>query len=98
MNHVAGIDVSKGGNVVAAFRPFGEVVAKPFSVGHTGSELRKLANYLKSLDDETWMVVEHAGRYYEPVEQFLHNEGIFVSVVNSKLIKDYGNNSLPAQV
>ncbi len=38
--------------------------------------------------------MEHTGRYYEPVARFLHNEGLFVSAVNPKLIKDYGNNSL----
>ena len=45
MNNVAGIDVSKGKSVVSVLRPFGEVVAKSFSVGHTGSELKELANY-----------------------------------------------------
>ena len=94
MNNVAGIDVSKGKSMISVLRPFGEVVAKPFSVGHTGSELKELADYLKSLDGETRVVMEHTGRYYEPVARFLHEEGIFVSVVNPKLIKDYGNNTL----
>ena len=94
MNNVAGIDVSKGKSVVSVLRPFGEVVAKPFSVGHIGSELKALADYLKSLDGETRVVMEHTGRYYEPVARFLHEEGIFVSAVNPKLIKDYGNNTL----
>ena len=94
MNNVAGIDVSKGKSMVSVLRPFGEVVAKPFSVGHTGSELKELANYLKSLDGETRVVMEHTGRYYEPIARFLHEEGIFVSAVNPKLIKDYGNNTL----
>ena len=67
MNNVAGIDVSKGKSMVSVLRPFGEVVAKPFSVGHTGSELKELADYLKSLDGETRVVMEHTGRYYEPV-------------------------------
>ena len=67
MNNVAGVDVSKGKSVVSVLRPFGEVVAKPFAVGHTGSELKELANYLKSLDGETRVVMEHTGRYYEPV-------------------------------
>jgi len=93
MNSV-GIDVSKGKSIVSILRPLGEVVAKPFVVGHTGSELRKLADYLKSLGGETRVVMEHTGRYYEPVAQFLHDAGIFVSAVNPKLIKDYGNNSL----
>ena len=42
MNNVAGIDVSKGKSMVSVLRPFGEVVAKPFSIGHTGSELKEL--------------------------------------------------------
>ena len=67
MNNVVGIDVSKGKSMVSVLRPFGEVVAKPFSVGHTGSELKELADYLKSLDGETRVVMEHTGRYYEPV-------------------------------
>ena len=94
MNNVAGIDISKGKSTVSVLRPFGEVVAKPFGVGHTGSELRRLADYLKSLDGETRVVMEHTGRYYEPVAQYLHSEGIFVSAVNPKLIKDYGSNTL----
>ena len=94
MNNVAGIDVSKGKSMVSVLRPFGEVVAKPFSIGHTGSELKELADYLKSLDGETRVVMEHTGRYYEPVARFLHDEGVFVSAVNPKLIKDYGNNTL----
>ena len=94
MNNVAGVDVSKGKSMVSVLRPFGEVVAKPFAVRHTGSELKELADYLKSLDGETRVVMEHTGRYYEPVAQFLCDEGIFVSAVNPKLIKDYGNNSL----
>ena len=94
MNNVAGGDVSKGKSMVSVLRPFGEVVAKPFPVGHTGSELKELANYLKSLAGETRVVMEHTGRYYEPVARFLHEEGIFISAVNPKLIKDYGNNTL----
>lgn len=61
MNAV-GIDVSKGKSMVAAMRPFGEVVAKPFEVRHTASELRELANYLKSLDGETRVIMEYTGR------------------------------------
>ena len=94
MNNVAGIDVSKGKSMVSVLRPFGEVVVKPFEVRHTAIELKKLADLLKSLDGETRVVMEHTGRYYEPVARFLHEEGIFVSAVNPKLIKDYGNNTL----
>ena len=93
MNAV-GIDVSKGKSMVSVLRPFGEVVAKAFEVCHTASELRELADYLKSLDGETKVILEHTGRYYEPVAQLLCDAGLFVSAVNPKLIKNYGNNSL----
>lgn len=93
MNSV-GIDVSKGKSMVAVVRPFGELVAKPFEVRHTSSELSELAKRLKSLEGETRVVLEHTGRYYEPVAQMLHESGVFVSAVNPLLIKEYGNNSL----
>ncbi|MDE6590556.1 MAG: IS110 family transposase [Oscillospiraceae bacterium] len=94
MNAV-GIDVSKGKSMVSVQRPFNETVAKPFEVRHTGSKLKQLADYLKSLDGETRVVMEHTGRYYEQIAQYLHDAGLYVSAVNPKLIKDYGSgNSL----
>lgn len=38
--------------------------------------------------------MEHTGRYYEPMARWLSDSGFFVSTVNPKLIKDYGNNTL----
>lgn len=93
MNAV-GIDISKGKSMISVLRPFGEVVAQPFEIRHTTSELDRLASYLQSLDGETRVILEHTGRYYEPVARKLDEAGIFVSAVNPKLIKDYGNNSL----
>ena len=78
MNAV-GIDVSKNKSMVAVARPFGQVVVKPFEVRHTARELKKLADFLKSLDGETRVVMEHTGRYYEPVAQYIHESGVFVS-------------------
>lgn len=93
MNAV-GIDVSKGKSMVSVVRPFGELVTKPYEVRHTASELRALASRLQSLAGETRVVLEHTGRYYEPVAQMLSAAGVFVSAVNPLLIKEYGNNSL----
>lgn len=93
MNAV-GIDVSKGKSMVSVIRPFGELVVKPYEVRHTTSELSELASSLKSLEGETRVILEHTGRYYEPVAQMLHDAGIFVSAVNPLLIKEYGNYSL----
>lgn len=93
MNAV-GIDISKGKSMVSVIRPFGELVVKPYEVRHTSSELGELAKQLKSLEGETRIVLEHTGRYYEPIAQMLHDAGIFVSAVKPLLIKEYGNNSL----
>ena len=41
MNAV-GIDISKGKSTVAVMQPLGEVVAEPFDVFHTDSDLKNL--------------------------------------------------------
>lgn len=93
MNSV-GIDISKGRSMVAVMRPFGEVVISPFEVRHTDSELSELAKWLKSLDGETRVVMEATGNYHLPIAQALHDAGLYVSVVNAKLVHGYGNNDL----
>ena len=93
MNSV-GIDISKGRSTVAVMRPFGEVIISPFEVSHTASELSELARRLKSLDGETRVVMEATGNYHAPVAKLLHDTGLYVSVVNAKLVHGYGNNEL----
>ena len=93
MNAV-GIDVSKGKSTVAVLRPYGEVVASPFDVAHTGSDLRALADSIKKLPGETKVVMEATGNYFEPIARCLHEQNIFVSVVNPVLISDFGGNTL----
>lgn len=93
MNAV-GIDVSKGKSMVAILRPYGEIVSKPFEVMHTSSGIRSLIKHIKSIDGESRIVMEHTGRYYEPLVRELSNADLFVSAVNPKLIKDFGDNSL----
>lgn len=93
MNAV-GIDVSKGKSTIAVMRPFGEVVASPYDVSHTERELKELARFLKSLPGETRVLMEYMGRYYEPIAQYLHEAGVFVSIVNAILAHDYSGNSL----
>lgn len=79
MNAV-GIDVSKGKSTVAVIQPFGVVLAEPFDVFHTDSDLKKLISYIKSLSGETKVVMEYTGTYYEPVANALHNAGIFAEL------------------
>ncbi len=93
MNSV-GIDISKGRSTIAVMRPFGEVVISPFEVRHTDSELSELARQLKSLNGETRVAMEATGNYHAPVAKLLHDAGLYVSVVNAKLVHDYGNNEL----
>lgn len=92
--NAAGIDVSKGKSMIAVMQPFGVVVASPFEVGHTESELKKLAGFLKRLPGETRVIMEYTGRYYEPIARYLHDAGIFVSVVNAILVHSYSGNTL----
>lgn len=93
MNAV-GIDVSKGKSTVAVLRPFGEIIVSPFDVSHSPKELSELVTLLKTLDGDTKVVMEYTGNYYLPIALFLRNNGLFVSVVNPILVKDYSTKSL----
>lgn len=93
MNAV-GIDVSKGKSMIAVMRPFGEVVASPYEVSHTVTELKELSKFLKSLNGETRVVMEYTGKYFQPIALYLHEAGIFVTVINAILVHDYGGNTL----
>ena len=89
-----GIIASKGKSIDAVMHPFGNVVISLFKAQHTASELNKLARQLKSLDGETRVVIEYTGNCHAPVACLLHDAGLYVSVVNAKLVHKYGNNSL----
>lgn len=93
MNAV-GIDVSKGKSMIAILRPYGEIISSPFEIRHTSNEIRSLIEQIKSIDGVSRIVMEHTGRYYEPLARELSQANLFVSAVNPKLIKDFGDNSL----
>lgn len=93
MNAV-GIDVSKGKSMVVILRPFGEIISGPYEVHHTFDEINEVIKDIQNLDGDTKVVMEHTGRYYEPIAQRLRQSGVFVSAVNPKLVKDFDNNSL----
>lgn len=93
MNAV-GIDVSKGYSTICVMRPFGEIVASPFEVTHTVSELSDLAKSLKSLNGETKVIMECTGSYHLPIANALQSAGLFVSAVNPQLINNFGNNTI----
>ena len=93
MNAV-GIDVSKGKSTVTIRRPGDIVLMPPCDIPHTQSAINALMEQIKSLDGETKVCMEHTGRYYEPVANWLSDAGIFVSAVNPILIRDFGDDSL----
>lgn len=93
MNAV-GIDVSKGKSMVAALRPWGEVVIPPREVPHTAVSLEGLAYQIIGLGADTRVVMEATGRYHEPVAAALHELGIFVCVLNPIVIKQSGAGSV----
>ena len=93
MNSV-GIDVSKGHSTVTIVRLHGEIVASPFEVGHTASELSELAESLKSLSGETKVIMECTGNYHLPIANTLQAAGLTVCAVHAQLIHDFGNNSI----
>lgn len=95
--YAVGIDVSKGKSTVAIMQPYGVVAASPFEVPHNGQALSELVERVKRLPGETRVVMEYTGNYYEPIAQYLHNEGIFVSVVNARIIR-CAENAAPAQL
>ena len=58
------------------------------------SGIRSLIEHIQAIDGESRIVMEHTGRYYEPIVRELSQADLFVSAVNPKLIKDFGDNSL----
>ena len=95
MNAV-GIDVSKKKSTVSICQPGNVVLLPPRDFRHTLSSINELIETISNLDGETKVCMEHTGRYYEPIAARLSAAGIFVSAVNPKLIRDFGNESLRA--
>jgi transposase len=95
MNAV-GIDVSKKKSTVTIRQAGDVVLLPPRDYRHTQSSINELIATIKGLDGETKVCMEHTGRYYEPMASWLSSAGIFVSAVNPKLIRDYGDESLRA--
>jgi len=89
MNAV-GIDDSKGKSTVAVVRPLGELVASPFEITHTDSELSKLAEMLKSLKGETKVVMECTGAYHLPVAFALRERRDCLSVRGKVFLPEFG--------
>jgi len=92
--NAVGIDISKGKSVVCVRRPGGELLTSPYEVMHSASGLSQLVKDLRAIPGEMRVVMEHTGMYWMPVAKVLKEAGLFVSVINAKLIYDYGDNRL----
>lgn len=91
--NVVGIDVSKGKSTVAVMTP-GEGTIDPFEIAHDKDGFESLAGMVERLEGETKVVMESTGRYHVLLAEYLSSRGLFVSVVNSKLVCGFGNNSI----
>jgi len=89
-----GIDVSDGHSTVSAYAWGDKILMKARNVPHTVTALRKLADEIGRLPGEVRIVMEHTGRFWLPIAQSLRGAGLYVSAVNPKLIRDFGNNKL----
>lgn len=86
-----GIDVSKGKSTVALLSDTGEVLKKPYDVSHTSLALSDLAKLIRDCKDDICVVMEATGNYHKPIANYLCENGISVSVVNPKLIRDFSD-------
>jgi transposase len=93
MNAV-GIDIAKGKSMITVRQPLDVVIVKPYEILHTVIELERLAESIRSLSGETRVIMENTGVYNLPVADYLHEAGIFVSVVNAKEIHGYDKSPL----
>lgn len=62
MNTVV-IEVSKVKNTVTILNPHREIVTSIFEIKHTSKNLDLLVELTKSVDGESFVVMEHTGRY-----------------------------------
>ena len=57
------IDVSRVKNMVTILKPHSEIVISTFEIKHTSRNLDLLVELTKSVDGESFVVMEHTGRY-----------------------------------
>ena len=86
-----GIDVSKAKSTVAVIDSYGTVLASPFVMAHTQTEMNALVDYLKSLGGPMTILMEYTGHYHYPVLQKLQEEGFPVCLINPYQMKKYGD-------
>jgi transposase len=89
-----GIDISKGKSTICFMKPYGEIIQKPFEVQHTESDLKHLVDKIKTLAEETRVLMESTGAYHLPVLTYLKGHRIFTSIINPLVMSKYVNVSI----
>ena len=89
-----GIDVSKEKSTVCLMRQFGEIIADPFEISHTETDLSELSRMIKRLDSDVRIVLEATGIYHLPVATFFRDKDMFVSVINPFEMKVYRSQNI----
>ena len=84
-----GIDISKEKSMVCILKPYGELIAEPYEIKHTDSDLKLLVETILEFKEETKVVMEATGAYHFPVLSYLKEHNIFVSVINPLVMKRY---------
>lgn len=86
-----GIDVSKSKSTVAILDSSGTVLASPFVMAHTQTEMDALVKYLQGLEGPITILMEYTGHYHYPVLKKLQSEGFPVCLINPYQMKKYGD-------
>ena len=84
-----GIDISKEKSMVCILKPYGELIAEPYEIKHTDSDLKLLVETILEFKEDTRVVLEATGAYHFPVLSYLKEHNIFVSVINPLIMKRY---------
>ena len=93
MNTAVGIDISKGKVWLLLCDRSDRLLCHRASF-RTQMRMSAMAESLRLIDGNTRVILEATGRYHESVVVALREAGIFVSIVNPKLIKKFCNSSL----
>lgn len=86
-----GIDVSKSKSTVIILNSDGTILAKPFNINHTLSDMNALSSYLKEQSEPITILMEYTGHYHYPVLKKLQEDGFPVCLVNPYQMKKYGD-------
>ena len=84
-----GIDVSKGKSTICIMKPYGEIITNPFEINHVEKDMAEFTTMLLRFDDEVKVVMEATGIYHLPVVTYLQEKGLFTSIINPFVMKEY---------